>query len=605
MYNKTNRNLVVRIPRKENFMMRKFKKGFTIVELVIVIAVIAVLTAVLVPTFVHLSKKAKESSDKSLVHNLNTALQLDMAEGKAKPVTMHDAVEAIDRQGYHVPRLVTKSDQDLVYNIEKNEFCLSNEVKGEHLNYWHIEESMPATQDWSIYAYGWTIKDVENLTVGFDSGDCSFDSIEYERTGSSTDKRSVLIRTNSAATNLSIKAEFDTVDHHGNVGKVDIEKIDMNCYNEFGKSGYVKLSQGKVIAKQGSNIGVVFATNSDADAVCVAKEGNGAIEQAYTTAESIDTANQNKGGIPLAYTIDDQPVTEQAVEEVAVDAIDELAGEEVAEDPNVNSYVARIGTEGFVTFQAAYNAAVSGNKIVLLQNVLLGDIVEGNFAQEELTTSFDFRKAGLTLDLNGKSLVSNAPSTYGFYIAPGAELTIKDSVGTGIIRALRSEQVIQCFGTINLYGGTIKAEYAGGRYEADALHVEGTANIYGGVLTAEAGFIYPGYEEYGTIYNFSLNNIGTTHIYGGTFSCSVKNANYNGVGNCGSLYIHENITVEGLYWVNNGSTATTINVAEGKALTVDGFYVYNQYKASSGGKDMSQSGVINHNSELEEIWIEE
>ena len=38
--------------------MRKSKKGFTIVELVIVIAVIAILAAVLIPTFANLIRQA-------------------------------------------------------------------------------------------------------------------------------------------------------------------------------------------------------------------------------------------------------------------------------------------------------------------------------------------------------------------------------------------------------------------------------------------------------------------------------------------------------------------------------------------------------------------
>ncbi|MGN1235166.1 MAG: type II secretion system protein, partial [Christensenellaceae bacterium] len=54
-------------------MAKKAKKAFTIVELVIVIAVVAILMAVLIPTFVSLVKKANVSSDTQLVRNLNTA----------------------------------------------------------------------------------------------------------------------------------------------------------------------------------------------------------------------------------------------------------------------------------------------------------------------------------------------------------------------------------------------------------------------------------------------------------------------------------------------------------------------------------------------------
>lgn len=55
----------------------KNKKGFTLVELVIVIAVIAILAAVLIPTFTSLIKKANMSSDEVAVRNMNEILSLE------------------------------------------------------------------------------------------------------------------------------------------------------------------------------------------------------------------------------------------------------------------------------------------------------------------------------------------------------------------------------------------------------------------------------------------------------------------------------------------------------------------------------------------------
>lgn len=52
----------------------KNEKGFTIVELVIVIAVIAILAAVLIPTFSSIVKNANISSDTQLVRNMNVIL---------------------------------------------------------------------------------------------------------------------------------------------------------------------------------------------------------------------------------------------------------------------------------------------------------------------------------------------------------------------------------------------------------------------------------------------------------------------------------------------------------------------------------------------------
>ena len=50
------------------------KKGFTIVELVIVIAVIAILAAVLIPTFTSVTEKAKESAALQQARNAQTAI---------------------------------------------------------------------------------------------------------------------------------------------------------------------------------------------------------------------------------------------------------------------------------------------------------------------------------------------------------------------------------------------------------------------------------------------------------------------------------------------------------------------------------------------------
>ena len=68
------------------------KKGFTIVELVIVIAVIAILAAVLIPTFSNLIKKANESSDVQAVRQMNTILA---AEGAVEKNNIFDVFDAL------------------------------------------------------------------------------------------------------------------------------------------------------------------------------------------------------------------------------------------------------------------------------------------------------------------------------------------------------------------------------------------------------------------------------------------------------------------------------------------------------------------------------
>ena len=57
------------------------KKGFTIVELVIVIAVIAILAAVLIPTFSNVANKAKDSAAVQNARNAYMALLEASEEG--------------------------------------------------------------------------------------------------------------------------------------------------------------------------------------------------------------------------------------------------------------------------------------------------------------------------------------------------------------------------------------------------------------------------------------------------------------------------------------------------------------------------------------------
>ncbi len=112
------------------------KKGFTIVELVIVVAVIAILAAVLIPTFSGIIRKANISSDTVVAKNLNTAAI------SAGAKDFDSALDAIKEAGYLVANLNAKAsgcyfvwddanDQFLLYDLENGKVIYSNtEVEG-------------------------------------------------------------------------------------------------------------------------------------------------------------------------------------------------------------------------------------------------------------------------------------------------------------------------------------------------------------------------------------------------------------------------------------------------------------------------------------------
>lgn len=80
-------------------MKRTHKKGFTVVELVIVIAIIAVLAAILIPTFAGVIKTARLSADKKAVQEMTSALSVATAE--KKPANLDELVDALAAKDFN------------------------------------------------------------------------------------------------------------------------------------------------------------------------------------------------------------------------------------------------------------------------------------------------------------------------------------------------------------------------------------------------------------------------------------------------------------------------------------------------------------------------
>ena len=91
--------------------------GFTLVELVIVIAVIAVLAAVLVPTFIGVIDSANNSADLQLVRNMNTVVTTNLDEDVAATAENHRKL--LKDNG--IDEIATKNDDVIIgYNkVEK------------------------------------------------------------------------------------------------------------------------------------------------------------------------------------------------------------------------------------------------------------------------------------------------------------------------------------------------------------------------------------------------------------------------------------------------------------------------------------------------------
>ena len=93
-------------------MLKTKKKGFTIVELVIVIAVIAILAAVLIPTFASVIKNAEQSTALQACKSASTEYlseQMQANPGKTAGITVGSYKFYYDDDG---KQLIAATDND-------------------------------------------------------------------------------------------------------------------------------------------------------------------------------------------------------------------------------------------------------------------------------------------------------------------------------------------------------------------------------------------------------------------------------------------------------------------------------------------------------------
>ena len=261
------------------------KKGFTIVELVIVIAVIAILAAILIPTFSGIIKKANIANDTAMAKNMNTALVMADSEGNV-PEDMGDVLFILYEAGYALENLnPTTNGYYFVWDSSTNQILFLTDTFEVHYNskaysddtldwYMPVDEASDVIegQEFSYtmasdLAASFTFDYLANFdTNGFYlNGNLSYDSADSgEFTVSGMINGTLTVNTPSAILN-----------HFGSVDNVVITAIASASYHEYGFIKQVlKAISGRVVIENTGNVTTITIAGTT-----LAVENNGYISE--------------------------------------------------------------------------------------------------------------------------------------------------------------------------------------------------------------------------------------------------------------------------------------------------------------------------------------
>lgn len=284
------------------------KRGFTIVELIIVIAVIAILAAVLIPTFSSLINKSLVAADESLVRNLNEALAMDVTNPHN---TMTDALKATKENGFDVSKINARASTDgqkheILWDSRNDCFVYK---KGNDINYipksntkgdatpvelWHIANDGKLSENYSNYLAAGTYAATLNITTGLDVGEhTEITEVNY----SNTNKQKAVIRMNGGK--LSVNAPSDDVYFYGYAQEANITEVAGSSFHVVdGIISYAEIAKGHFVVENDSIVNVLYTTAQTAK---IDKQGNSIIGKALTT---VDAAKELKHGGNVSLTLD-------------------------------------------------------------------------------------------------------------------------------------------------------------------------------------------------------------------------------------------------------------------------------------------------------------
>lgn len=380
--------------------LRRNKKGFTMIELIIVIAVIAVLTAILVPTFIHLASKAGDASDKTIVKNANTQLALKAAQGR-RNTSMSEAVKDVDEIGYHMSGVSTSNGNQICWDRLNDRFVLFNKdnqiiladgdrtqpTEEELVDFFKPVSNFADAGKFTPYAksdfdFGDSGVSLTNGTLALGAKSLDVGELEGVTTVNvehASATGTYFVGTGNTSVTVNVNVPNGTVYHLGIAREVNITGIAGDSYHEFGRIGFAEMaSSGRYVAEKGAEVKALWFSNENAK---YTKE-SGATVNEYAPSTAI------KSAIEAQLTNDDVILSDDEHKNGVKDGAIEAITEEINKEEGIVDQAIEVTQSNYRT------VFVPGKTNYILTEDIVGTTV--NFVIPEGCT--------VNLDLNGHSI---------------------------------------------------------------------------------------------------------------------------------------------------------------------------------------------------------
>ena len=474
--------------------MKKTRKGFTLVELLVVIAIVAILATVAIIGYTSFTKKAEMSNDRTLVAQLNTAITGENGD-------IHAVAEALRAHGFDIRKIkAVADDHQILWNETEKRFFYSADETPAGTN-WIISETVDATHN--TYYIG-----AVNGGTFTEAGDVT-----------------VVIYTESG--DLTIDAPNAHITHYGKADSINVVAVADASYHENGAVDSLTVVKGNIVIEGAAKVLSVTVPENSTATVAV---NNGAkVESLILNANVAVSGNVGAVATEKEDLLDDLATLVPSAGEV-IDA--------VVDPETLGDFAGGFGTEAAPFIIANPEQLMNISKHYDTYNYY--KVADG-------VTSLDLTGIGRinlhgSFDGNGVSLVNLTTALFERVGYQNKAETIKISNLTATMNAIDGRAFVRnifnagttTFENITLHG------YIEGLYNMGSFYNYGTANYDGVGADYTVEFINSKSDI--TLVCTSGNGIGGMIGHG-----------YEGAGNTITINIDDKSEYTGTMYTTNGS----------------------------------------------------